>query len=110
MNTSGNEAIEAAAQRAEHTGGRNVPQLDDMPIPGDTANLRQGPDLDDACLALLPLIGVWRGEGEVTYPTMESTQRFAQQVTISHDGRPFPLHEPRSWLWAENGAGTTRAA
>lgn len=110
MNTSGNEAIEAAAQRAEHTGGRNIPQLDDMPIPGDTANLRQGPDLDDACLALLPLIGVWRGEGEVTYPTMESTQRFAQQVTISHDGRPFLLHESRSWLLDDNGEVTKPAA
>lgn len=103
MDSSGNEAIEAAAQRAEQTGGRNIPQLDDLPIPGDTANLRQGPDLDDACLALLPLIGVWRGEGEVTYPTMDAPQRFAQQLTISHDGRPFLLHESRSWLLDSNG-------
>src|SRR5699024_12383623 len=49
-------------------------------------------------------------EGEVTYPTMESTQRFAQQVTISHDGRPFLLHESRSWLLDENGEVTKLAA
>ena len=32
--------------------------------PADTANLREGADLNDALLALLPLVGVWRGEGE----------------------------------------------
>lgn len=101
--TSGNEAIDAAAARAESTGTRNIPQLDDLPIPGDTANLREGPDLNDACLALLPLIGVWRGEGEVVYPTIDGPYRFAQQLTISHDGRPFLLHEARSWLLDEDG-------
>ncbi|GAA1241896.1 FABP family protein [Prauserella halophila] len=101
--SSGDEAIEAAAQRAEKTAHRNIPQLDDLPITGDTANLREGADLNDACLALLPLIGVWRGEGEVNYPTMDEPARVAQQLTIAHDGRPFLYHEARSWLLDADG-------
>ncbi|KID29209.1 FABP family protein [Prauserella rugosa] len=101
--SSGDDAIEAAAQRAKQTAHRNIPQLDDLPIPGDTANLREGENLGDACLALLPLVGVWRGEGEVNYPTMDEPQRIAQQLTIAHDGRPFLYHEARSWLLDADG-------
>ncbi|WP_019818920.1 FABP family protein [Saccharomonospora saliphila] len=101
--TSGDDAIRAAAERAEVTGRRNIPQLDDLPIPTDTANLREGVEFNDACLALLPLVGVWRGEGEVSYPTMERSYRFAQQITISHDGRPFLHHEARAWLLDDDG-------
>lgn len=101
--SSGDAAIRAAAERAEATRGRNLPVWDDLPIPNDTANLREGPDLHDACLSLLPLVGVWRGEGEVVYPTIEGPFRFAQQLTIAHDGRPFLLHETRSWLLDEDG-------
>ncbi|SFA74945.1 protein of unknown function [Amycolatopsis marina] len=103
MSTSGDDAIAAAAARAESTRERNIPQLDDLPIPGDTANLRQGENLNDACLALLPLVGVWRGEGEVNYPTIDGPRRIAQQLTISHDGRPFLHHEARSWLLDDEG-------
>ena len=95
---SGDAAVRAAAERAETTRHRNVPQFDDLPVPGDTANLREGPDLHDQCLPLLPLVGVWRGEGEVVYPTLDKTYRFGQQLTISHDGRPFLFHESRAWL------------
>jgi hypothetical protein len=103
MSTSGDDAIAAAAARAENTRERNIPQLDDLPIPGDTANLREGQNLNDACLALLPLVGVWRGEGEVNYPTIDGPRRIAQQVTIAHDGRPFLFHEARSWLLDDEG-------
>src|SRR2546430_5690457 len=96
--SSGDAAIRAAAERAETTRTRNVPWWSDLPVPNDTANLREGPDLHDACLPLLPLIGVWRGEGEVVYPTLEQTFRFGQQLTIAHDGRPFLTHEARAWL------------
>ncbi|PXY31423.1 FABP family protein [Prauserella muralis] len=110
MTESGDEAIRLAAERAETTAKRNIPQLPDLPIPGDTANLREGPNLNDACLALLPLVGVWRGEGEISYPTIDGPFRFAQQVTISHDGRPFLYHEARSWLLDEDGAVIRPAA
>ncbi|TNC26134.1 FABP family protein [Amycolatopsis alkalitolerans] len=99
----GDEAIQAAEQRAESTRERNLPQFDDLPIPVDTANLRHGAELNDACLALLPLVGVWRGEGEITYSTMEKPVKFAQQLTIAHDGRPFLFHEARAWLLDDEG-------
>jgi hypothetical protein len=108
--SSGDAAIRAAAERAEKTAHRNLPQWDDLPVPNDTANLREGPDLHEACLALLPLIGVWRGEGEVVYPTIEGPFRFAQQVTIAHDGRPFLRHEARAWLIDAHGSVIRPAA
>jgi len=101
--SSGDEAIQAAEERAASTRDRNLPQFADLPIPADTANLREGPNLNDACLALLPLVGVWRGEGEVNYPTIDGPVKVAQQLTIAHDGRPFLYHEARSWLLDEDG-------
>lgn len=94
---SGDAAVAAAAERAKLTGHRNLPEFEDLPGTGDTANLRMGPSLDDGNLALLPLVGVWRGEGEATYPTMDEPYRFVQQVTIAHDGRPFLSYESKSW-------------
>ncbi|GAA0506178.1 UPF0678 fatty acid-binding protein-like protein [Saccharopolyspora subtropica] len=94
---SGDAAVAAAAERAKLTRHRNVPEFDDLPGPGDTANLRMGPSLNDACLALLPLVGVWRGEGEANHPSLPETYRFIQQVTIAHDGRPFLTYESRAW-------------
>lgn len=94
---SGDAALRAAEERAQYTRDRNVPQFDDLPIEVDTANLRSGANLNDACLALLPLIGVWRGTGEVAYPTID-TYRFGQQVVFAHDGRPFVYYESRAWL------------
>jgi len=94
---SGDAAVRAAAERAKHTRHRNVPELDDLPGEADTANLRMGPSLHDSCLALLPLVGVWRGEGEASHPSLEESYRFIQQVTIAHDGRPFLTYESRAW-------------
>ena len=66
---SGDRAVAAAAERAKVTAARNIPAFDDLPVPADTANLREGANLNDALLALLPLVGVWRGEGEGRGPT-----------------------------------------
>jgi hypothetical protein len=46
---------------------------------------------------------VWRGEGEIDYPTIDGPRKFGQQLTIAHDGRPFLLHEARSWLLDDDG-------
>jgi hypothetical protein len=100
---SGDAAVQAAAERAKATRRRNLPQFDDLPIPADTANLREGPNLNDALLPLLPLVGVWRGEGEVVYPTLDKTHKFGQQVTFAHDGRPFLSYEARAWLLDDEG-------
>lgn len=94
---SGDAAVRAQAERAEKTRGRNIPEFDDLPGVGDTANLRMGPNLDDACLGLLPLVGVWRGEGEANHPSMGEKFRFYQQVTFAHDGRPFLSYESKAW-------------
>ena len=38
---------------------RNRPRFEDLPIPDDTANLREGPDLHPDCLGLLPLVDIF---------------------------------------------------
>ncbi|MBP2475850.1 hypothetical protein JOF53_004722 [Crossiella equi] len=108
---SGDAAIQAAEQRAALTRGLNLPQFDDLPVPADTANLRLGPELNDQLLALLPLVGVWRGEGVVDYSTLDGEpQRFGQQITFAHDGRPFLHYESRSWLLNADGSVLRPAA
>ncbi|MCG5431287.1 FABP family protein [Mycobacterium sp. MYCO198283] len=98
---SGDRAVAAAAERAKATAGRNIPVFDDLPLPADTANLRQGADLHDALLALLPLVGVWRGEGEGH--DARGDYRFGQQIIVSHDGGDYLNWEARSWRLSEQG-------
>lgn len=105
----GNEAVRAAAERAKYTAGRNLPKWDDLPVEQDTANLREGPDLHERCLSLLPLIGVWRGTGEADYPTIDR-HRYGQQIVFSHDGRPFVHYEARAWLLDEEDNVIRQAA
>lgn len=93
---SGNEAIARAEERAKVTGELNITTLAGLPGPEDTANLRLGPDLNPALLAVLPLVGVWRGEGEAD-DAETGEYRFGQQITVSHDGGPFLMWEARSW-------------
>lgn len=61
---SGSEAVDQAAKAWKEAAHRNIPGLGDLPIPDDTANLREGPSLHDGLLGLLPLVGVWRGTGQ----------------------------------------------
>ncbi|MFI5502885.1 FABP family protein [Nocardia asteroides] len=93
---SGDEAVNTAAERAKETGVRNISVLPDLPLPEDTANLREGPDLNHAMLALLPLVGVWRGEGEGNHAT-DGDYRFGQQIVVSHDGGDYLVWESQSW-------------
>lgn len=101
--------LQAAEERARRTRTLNIPQLSGLPVPEDTANLREGADLNPALLALLPLVGVWRGEGEATYPTIDS-YRFGQQIVVAHDGRGFLTWESRSWLIDADGTYLRPAA
>lgn len=98
---SGDRAVAAAAERAKLTAGRNIPSFDDLPLPADTANLREGADLSDALLALLPLVGVWRGQGEGR--GHDGDYRFGQQIVVSHDGGDYLNWEARSWRLSEAG-------
>jgi hypothetical protein len=83
------------------------PPFLDAPVPGEypfeeTHDLRVGPDLHPHLLGLLPFIGVWRGRGSGEYPTIEPFE-FAQELRISHDGRPFLSYESRAWLVTPDG-------
>lgn len=98
---SGDEAIAAAAERARVTAVRNVPTFDDLPVAADTANLREGVNLSEALLALLPLVGVWRGEGEGR--GSHGDYRFGQQIVVSHDGGDYLNWEARSWRLNDAG-------
>jgi hypothetical protein len=99
--TSGDDAVAAAAERARQTAARNIPAFGDLPLPADTANLREGANLDDRLLALLPLVGVWRGEGEGR--GSHGDYRFGQQIVVSHDGADYLNWEARSWRLTESG-------
>jgi hypothetical protein len=99
--TSGDEAVAAAAERAKTTAVRNIPVFQDLPLPTDTANLREGVNLSDSLLALLPLVGVWRGEGEGRGTTGD--YRFGQQIIVSHDGGDYLNWEARSWRLTDSG-------
>ena len=101
LSASGDEALAAAAERSKVTSGRNIPAFADLPVPADTANLRDGVNLSDALLALLPLVGVWRGEGEGRSP--HGDYRFGQQIVVSHDGGDYLNWEARSWRLSETG-------
>lgn len=70
----------------------------------DTADLRTGAPVHDALLALLPLIGHWRGEGVGVVARTGAEFRFGQQLSVLHDGRPFLAYESRSWLLDDDGS------
>jgi hypothetical protein len=83
------------------------PSFLDAPDPGEfpfegTHDLRTGPPLHKAVQPLLPFIGVWRGRGSGEYPTIESFE-YAQEIRISHDGRPFLAYESHAWLIEDDG-------
>ncbi|MFZ2530485.1 MAG: FABP family protein [Rhodococcus sp. (in: high G+C Gram-positive bacteria)] len=102
---SGDKAVADAVERAESTAHLNVPALPGLPLPEDTANLRLGPDLHPALLALLPMVGVWRGEGEGN-DAETGDYHFGQQIVVSHDGGDYLVWESRSWRLDDNGAYT----
>lgn len=99
---SGDKALADAAERSKDTAGLNIPVLPGLPLPEDTANLRLGPDIHPELLALLPLVGVWRGEGEGNNPD-SGDYRFGQQIVVSHDGGNYLRWESQSWVLDADG-------
>ncbi|MER5386807.1 FABP family protein [Streptomyces sp. NPDC002688] len=65
------------------------------------------PDQTPAPHALLaPVIGflgTWVGRGRGNYPTLAEEFAYEQEVTFSHDGRPFLHYETRAWLVDTDG-------
>ena len=97
-----NAAIDLAAEIAKETAGRNIPGLGELPVPDDTANLRLGPNLHDGLLALLPLVGVWRGEGQADSP-IHGAFNFGQELIFAHNGHNYLSYESRQWKLDEEG-------
>ncbi|AKE40796.1 Domain of uncharacterised function (DUF1794) [Corynebacterium kutscheri] len=99
---SGSDAVNLAAEQWKDSAHLNIPGLGDLPIPDDTANLREGPNLHDGLLALLPLVGVWRGTGQAD--TAEGGQyTFGQQLVFAHDGENYLTYESRIWKLDSDG-------
>jgi len=48
------------------------------------------------------LLGRWQGAGVGGYPTIESF-RFGQELTFTHNGKPYLIYASRSWLLDEEG-------
>ena len=75
----------------------------------DTADLRSGAPIHDNLLALLPLVGVWRGTGTGVVASTGAEFGYGQQLSFVHDGRPFLAYESRTWLLDSDG-GVIRQA
>ena len=61
-------------------------------------DLEPHPDLQ----ALRFLLGRWEGAGIGGYPTIESF-RFGQEISFSHNGKPFLIYTSRTWRLDEEG-------
>lgn len=60
--------------------------------------LEPHPDLEP----LTFLLGEWEGAGVGGYPTIESF-RFGQEISFSHNGKPFLIYRSRTWLLDDDG-------
>jgi len=57
--------------------------------------------------ALAPLsflLGRWEGVGKGDYPTIEAFD-FIQELTFTHNGKPFLIYNSRSWLLEQDDNG-----
>lgn len=76
----------------------------EVPALVDTTDLRSGPEINQALLAVLPLVGTWAGFGVGLRPADQQEFRYAQRVSFAHDGRPFLSYESHTWLLDADGA------
>jgi hypothetical protein len=53
------------------------------------------------------LLGTWRGEGVGGYPTMADF-RYGEEVTFSHNGKPFLAYTQRTWALGDGDADSPR--
>ena len=77
----------------------------DSRTPGDGApgGLPAEFELHPQVAPLRFLLGRWEGAGVVGYPTIESAN-FGQEISFSHNGKPFLVYTSRTWLLDEDGA------
>jgi THAP4-like, heme-binding beta-barrel domain len=60
------------------------------------------PELHPDLAPLSFLLGRWRGVGVGGYPTIES-YRYGEELSFSHNGKPYLIHSSRTWLLDEEG-------
>jgi hypothetical protein len=48
------------------------------------------------------LVGEWQGLGVMGYPDVEES-RYEQEISFSHDGRPFLAYISKTWLIDDDG-------
>jgi hypothetical protein len=74
---------------------------------GDPAAASPGPasappDLHPSLVPISFLLGRWEGAGVVGYPTIESAN-FGQEITFSHNGKPYLIYCSRTWRLDSEG-------
>lgn len=94
---------DVTAARPEEAGRPKEAERRDPGIGADSTDLRAGAPLHDALLALLPLVGTWRGAGTGVVPSTGEQFGYRQNVIFGHDGRPFLAYDSRTVL--VDGAG-----
>ena len=62
-----------------------------------------GPAVHERLEHLAFLIGEWRGLGVGGYPDVPEF-RYEQELSFTHDGRPFLAYTSQSWLLDDDGA------
>jgi hypothetical protein len=73
------------------------------PGDGETGELASGaPPVHPDLAPLEFLLGRWEGAGIGGYPTIESF-RYGQEVSFSHNGKPFLIYASRTWRLDEEG-------
>ena len=74
----------------------------DKPVDGTPGGLPEQFELHPRLEAVRFLLGRWEGAGVVGYPTIESAN-FGQEISFSHNGKPFLIYASRTWLIEEDG-------
>jgi hypothetical protein len=74
-------------------------------VPGSDSGLAPLPEPAQEHPDLAPLsflLGRWEGFGKGDYPTIEAFD-FIQEVTFTHNGKPFLIYTSRSWRLQPDG-------
>jgi len=70
--------------------------------PADNGVLPDQFELHPSLAPVRFLLGRWEGAGVVGYPTIESAN-FGQEISFSHNGKPFLIYTSRTWLIEPDG-------